>query len=639
MRAVTAFSRRATRVVSALSATAVAGSLALATPASAQTTEREQAPEAAADTRIHDVQGTGRISPMDGETVTVPGIVTAKRQFGSVRGFWVQDPQPDDDPRTSEALFVYNGDETPDVTVGDEVSVTGEVSEYRPQGQDSAFQTSTQLGDAEWTVASSGNELPEAVELTPDAVPDSLAPEEGNLEEFELRPDKYALDFWEAHEGERVSVADAPLVSRSTDYNELYVTTKPERSRTPRGGVVYGDYDAPNTGLLKIESLLPFSEHPFPTADVGDTLTAATAGPLEYDQYGGYTLQATELGEVESGGLERETTRTQNPSELSVSTYNVENLSAVDKQAKFDDLAGGVVKHLRSPDVVTLEEIQDNNGADGNGDGVVAADKTLDRFVEAIEAAGGPAYEYRQIDPQDRTDGGQPGGNIRVGFLFDPERVAFVDREGGDATTAVEVEKTRRGTAKLSVSPGRIDPQHQAWDDSRKPLVGEFEFRGRTVFVVANHFASKGGDEPTHGRYQPPTRSSEEQRHKQAEVVRGFVDELQRVQPNANVVVAGDLNDFQFSETLATLTGGGLTSLIDTLPANEQYSYVYEGNSQVLDHILVSGALRRVDYDVVRINAEFAEQASDHDPQIVRFKPSAGHALDFWDWFWWPFDR
>ncbi|WP_253857110.1 endonuclease/exonuclease/phosphatase family protein [Prauserella alba] len=633
----TAFSRRATRVVSALSATAVAGSLALGTPASA---EPQSTPQAADDTRIHDVQGTGRLSPMDGETVTVPGVVTAKRQFGSVRGFWVQDPRPDDDPRTSEALFVYNGDETPDVAVGDEVSVTGEVGEYRPQGQDSAYQSSTQLTGAEWTVDSSGNELPEAVELTPDTVPETLAPEEGNLDELELRPDKYALDFWESHEGERISVADAPLVSRSTDYNELYVTTKPGQNRTPRGGVVYGGYDEGNTGRLKIESLIPFSERPFPTANVGDTLTGTTAGPLEYDRFGGYTLQATELGEVESGGLERETTRKQHPSELSVATYNVENLSGVDEQAKFDDLAGGIVDRLRSPDIVTLEEIQDNNGADGNGDGVVAADETLDRFVEAIEAAGGPTYEYRQIDPQDLTDGGQPGGNIRVGFLFNPERVSFVDREGGDATTAVDVEKTRRGTAKLSVSPGRIDPQHEAWDDSRKPLVGEFEFRGRTVFVVANHFASKGGDEPTHGRFQPPTRSSEEQRHKQAEVVRGFVDDVQRVQPNANVVVAGDLNDFQFSETLGTLTeGGALTSLIDTLPPGEQYSYVYEGNSQVLDHILVSDSLRRVDYDVVHINAEFAEQASDHDPQIVRFTPSAGHFLDYWDWFWSRFGR
>ena len=61
-----------------------------------------------------------------------------------------------------------------------------------------------------------------------------------------------------------------------------------------------------------------------------------------------------------------------------------------------------------------------------------------------------------------------------------------------------------------------------------------------------------------------------------------------------------------------------LKPLITTLPAGEQYSYVYDGNSQTLDHILTSPAVRRFDYDVVHINAEFADQASDHDPQIVR---------------------
>ncbi|OLT45399.1 endonuclease/exonuclease/phosphatase [Saccharomonospora sp. CUA-673] len=596
-------------------------SLVSAAPALAD----NRATGSAADTRITDVQGTGRISPLVGEAVTVPGIVTAKRDFGSARGFWVQDPDPEPaDERASSALFVYTGDESADVAVGDELSVSGEVTEYRPGGEDSAYQSTTQLSEAEWTVASSGNELPAAQEITPDTVPDALAPAEGNLDELELQPDKYALDFWESREGERVTVSDARLVSPSTQYNELYVTTKPDENPSARGGAVYGAYDRPNTGLLKIESLIPFDERPFPEANTGDTLSGTTTGPVEYDQYGGYTLMATELGEVVDNGLERQVTAKQNRADMSVATYNVENLAATDEQAKFDALAEGVVRNLRSPDVVTLEEIQDNNGADGNGDGVVEADETLDRFVEAIAAAGGPTYEWRQIDPEDLADGGQPGGNIRVGFLYNPDRVSFVDREGGDATTPVEVEKSRSGTAQLSVSPGRIDPENEAWLESRKPLVGEFEFRGRTVFVVANHFAAKGGDEPTHGRFQPPTRSTEEQRLQQAQVLRGFVDELQGVQPNANIVVAGDLNDFQFSETLGTLTeGGALTSLMDTLPADEQYSYVFEGNSQVLDHILVSDSLRRVDYDVVHINAEFAEQASDHDPQIVRFRPSA----------------
>lgn len=220
--------------------------------------------------------------------------------------------------------------------------------------------------------------------------------------------------------------------------------------------------------------------------------------------------------------------------------------------------------------------------------------------------------------PQDGKDGGEPGGNIRNVFLFHPGRVDFVDRPGGDATTAVKAVKTKKGAA-LSVSPGRINPTSTAWDSSRKPLVGEFRFRGEPVFVIANHFASKGGDQPLHGRYQEPVRSSETQRVRQATEVNTFVTSLLKADRAARVVTLGDLNDFAFSPTMSALTGGKvLKPLITTLPVGEQYSYVYDGNSQTLDHILTSPAVRRFDYDVVHINAEFADQASDHDPQIVR---------------------
>jgi hypothetical protein len=61
---------------------------------------------------------------------------------------------------------------------------------------------------------------------------------------------------------------------------------------------------------------------------------------------------------------------------------------------------------------------------------------------------------------------------------------------------------------------------------------------------------------------------------------------------------------------------------MSTLPQAERYSYVFEGNSQVLDQILVSGNLLSnvgIEYDVVHVNSEFADQASDHEPQVARF--------------------
>jgi predicted extracellular nuclease len=172
--------------------------------------------------------------------------------------------------------------------------------------------------------------------------------------------------------------------------------------------------------------------------------------------------------------------------------------------------------------------------------------------------------------------------------------------------------------ARLTFSPGRL--QHPtAFTASRKPLVGEFRWRGDTVFAIANHFNSKGGDQPLFGRFQPPNRVTETQRHQQAEVVRDFVREALDADRRARVIVMGDLNDFEFSETLEILEDAPLVNLMETLKRNARYSYVFDGNSQTLDQILVTKALsRRAEYDSVHVNAEFFDQASDHDPQVAR---------------------
>ena len=148
-------------------------------------------------------------------------------------------------------------------------------------------------------------------------------------------------------------------------------------------------------------------------------------------------------------------------------------------------------------------------------------------------------------------------------------------------------------------------------------------FNGRRVIVVANHFNSKGGDDPLFGRFQPPVQSSQTQRNGQADVVGGFVEQILALDDDANVVVAGDLNDFQFASPLDELKGAGLEALIENLPQRDRYTYVFDGNSQALDHILVSTELARhtSDFEVVHVNAEFHDQASDHDPQIGTFNP------------------
>ncbi|UQA96136.1 endonuclease/exonuclease/phosphatase family protein [Streptomyces halobius] len=602
---------------------AAVGAVACAALATGLLTAPQSA--SAAGSRIHHIQGTTRISPLAGKQVSgVPGTVTAVRGYGSARGFWVQDPHPDGDAATSEAVFVFTGKETPKVDVGDAITFAGTVGEYYPGGKDAGLQSVTQITDATWKIASSGAPLPAAFTLNPASVPGRYAPKADgeNIESLPLRPRAYALDRYESLEGMRVSVKDAPVVGPTSAYHELWVTAEPHHNRTVRGGTLYASYGDPNSGRVKVASLIPSAERPFPVADVGDELTGTTAGPLDYTNYGGYTLRATELGKVTDHGPAPETTREQTSDELAVATYNVENLAPTTPQAKFDRLAKGLVHNLAAPDVVALEEVQDDSGA--TDDGVVSAGATLKKLTDAIKAAGGPAYEWRQIDPVNGQDGGQPGGNIRVAFLFNPDRVAFTDVKGGDATTPVQVVDDH-GKAALSASPGRIAPTDKAWQDSRKPLVGQFSLKSRPgsrVFVVANHFNSKGGDQGLDSRFQPPARTSETQRIAQARLVNAFVKDLLAKDPKADVVVAGDLNDYQFSPALKTLTDGGvLTDLVGRLPRAERYGYVYNGNSQVLDHMLTSRHLARTDYDIVHINAEYADQASDHDPQVLRIRP------------------
>jgi uncharacterized protein len=579
---------------------------------------------AAADTiRIHDIQGTTRTSPLVGQQVTgVEGIVTGVRTYGSSRGFWMQDTRADDSPATSEGIFVFTSS-TPKVSVGDAVTVSGTVGEFVPGGTSSGNQSVTQLSRPTVTVVSSGNAVPAATVIDAASVPKAYAPAgdtaaNGSVNGLTLDPATYALDYYESLEGMNVQVADARVVTATDAFTELWVTVKPRENASRRGGTVYGSYTSQNTGRLQIQSLGAAAD--FPKANVGDVLTGTTEGPLDYSQFGGYTLVASKLGTVKQGGLERETTRKQARGELAVATYNVENLDPSD--TTFAAHAAAIVNNLKSPDIVALEEIQDNNGA--TKDGTVAADQTVKKLIDAIVAAGGPTYDWRSIDPVDLADGGEPGGNIRQVFLFNPERVSFTDRAGGDATTAVGVTKAY-GKARLTLSPGRIDPANAAWTNSRKPLVGEFSFRGQSVFVIANHFSSKGGDQALHSQFQPPARSSETQRHLQATAVNTFVKEILAKQKNANVIALGDINDFEFSDTAKLLEdGGALWSSVKSLPKNERYSYVYQGNAQVLDQILVSPSIRRsceFTYDSVHINAEFHDQISDHDPSVLRFRP------------------
>ena len=573
-----------------------------------------------ASTYIRDIQSAAHISPLSGLAVSgVPGIVTALAS----NGFYLQDPTPDSNPATSEGIFVFTSS-APSVSVGDLVKVSGTVTEFRPGGTGGANNlTTTEISAPSVTKLSSGNPLPAPVLIgaggraAPGAVIEDDASDVESGGAFDPASD--GIDFYESLEGMRVQINNAVAVGPTTSNGEIAVL--PDNGggagvRTTRGGIVIGDsYADFNPERVVLDDALAASE---PQVKVGDRFAAAVVGVLDYS-FGGPKLEVAAWPAVTSGGLARESASSAAAGQLTIATFNVENLDPGDGAAKFSALAGYIVSNLKSPDLIALEEVQDNNGATDNG--VVDASTTLSTLISAITAAGGPTYQYRQINPVNNQDGGEPGGNIRQVFLYRTDRgLAFIDRAGGTSTAATGVLNVG-GAPQFQYSPGRIDPANSAWSSSRKPLAGEFSFGGAKLFVVANHFNSKGGDQPLYGRYQPPARSSETQRQQQATAVRTFVNSIRAIDPNARVVVLGDLNDFEFSPALTLLEGAGLSTLIETLPKSERYTYVYEGNSQAIDHIMVSASLsaRLALFDVVHINSEFADQISDHEPSLARF--------------------
>ncbi|MDY7014068.1 MAG: hypothetical protein SVX43_10825, partial [Cyanobacteriota bacterium] len=362
------------------------------------------------------------------------------------------------------------------------------------------------------------------------------------------------------------------------------------------------------------------------TADVGDKLGDVT-GVVNYN-FGNFEVKATEVFTVTPGGLQRETTNlVKSTEQLTVASYNVENLDPqvedpaltnrgnrdVDDdlgEGKFDAIAAQIVNNLQTPDIIGLQEVQDNNGAEITD--VTAANETLQLLIDKIAELSGITYDF--IDNPfigNETSGGQPGGNIRTAFLYNRDRVDLVE---GSVQTVVDP------------SDQQTNPENPFFD-SRLPLAATFRFNGQEVTIVNNHFSSKGGSQPLFGQTQPAADLQEDpnvngsldERQVQAEAVKSFVDNILANDANANAIVLGDLNEFEFISPLETLEES-LTNLTEILPENERYSFIFQGNSQSLDHILVSDNLAATaEFDAVHTNTEFADPATDHDPLLSRF--------------------
>ena len=421
---------------------------------------------------IHDIQGASHKSPLENQMVAgVKGVVTALRK----RGFYMQEPAPDSDEATSEGIYVYLND-TPSVQVGEQVSVTGMVLEETPFSLSPGSLSVTWISatNANIQVLSTGVELPAPVligqggRIPPDKIIEDDSDDDVNDSGF-FDPATDGIDFYESLEGMRVKVLDPVAVSGTSQDGVIVVLGDGGELagvRTPRGGLIVQPDDF-NPERILVEDAIITSE---PRVSVGASFSGVITGVLDYS-LGNFKLFNTEpFPSITTTGVTSETVSEASPDQLSVVTLNTKNLDPEESPSKYARLARQIVGYLLSPDILVLEEIQDSNGS--LNDAVVTATLTYSMLVTAIQEAGGPLYQVRQIDPLDDQDGGQLGGNIRVGFVFRTDRgLSFVDRPGGDAITPVTA-TLGTNESQISISPGRVDPLNQAFNESRKPLAG-----------------------------------------------------------------------------------------------------------------------------------------------------------------------
>lgn len=562
-----------------------------------------------ADLRIRDLQGYDHYSDYEGVAVNeIVGVVT---HLYNSANFVIQDTEPDNDLTTSEAIMVNKASNG--LQVGDLVTVSGTVEEHFQEGYSDMRQNDLPITRIRATeaVKTGTAPLPEPIIIGEDVSPPTKIIDNDGLTEF--NPEENGIDFWESLELMRVGVADAQVVGPQ-NYGEVIVVSKNATNNDfhKQGGILIAEDDYNPERII-----LDFDNENY-VAKAGDTFNGTPVGVLGYG-FGNYKLWAEEsdIPELVDGGTEPEQTWIVNEEDkLTVAAYNVENFSADPSHtsdAKAQRIAESFVNDLNSPDVIVMVEVQDSDGpiTSGNSD----ATASYERLINGIKAAGGPTYAWTDIAPEYNKDGGQPGGNIRVGYLYNPERVSLSEGTKGTAT-----QDNSWIDGELALNPGRVQPIPMP--NTRKPIAAQFEFQGEQVVVIGAHLNSKGGDQPLFGKNQPPVLGSEPERIELAKAINGFIEEGLEQDPDLNVIVAGDMNDFEFTPALDALKGDILTNKVEDVPLEDRFSYYYQGNSQVLDHLLVTNNLAdRTELDMVHINAMFMEEhgrASDHDPLLAQ---------------------
>lgn len=559
-------------------------------------------------TRIHDVQGNGTASPLVGQTLTMRGIVTLLKS----NGFFLQEELADydADPNTSEGIFVFTSS-PPSVAVGHDATVTGTVVEFNGLTEISPV--------TNVTTNSTGNTLPTAVTLTALDLPTSAGPDQPQLEKYE---------------GMRLLAPSLVTVAPNDSFFDVETVLAPQPRPFREPGIPASDPIPPDpTSGLPDPNIPIWDENPERlnvdtngrAGSTGETLTSNVtltnvAGPLDF-AFGRYRL-INEANLTRTADMSAVPVPIPAANEFTIAGYNIENFNNNATQRQKAALT--IRDVLLLPDIIGTVEIFD------------LAD--LQALATEIQTISGATYSAHLVE----QDGTSEDNDQDVGFLVKTSRVSV---------TSVTAERA----ADTYINPNTSMPELL---HDRPPLVlrGTVDPLGPNplpIIVVVNHTRSFIDIELVAGEGV----RVRAKRKAQAESLADLLNDLQTDNPGTPVMWVGDYNAFQFNngydDPISVLKGmptpddqivvdqspdlvnPDAYNLIEDVPADQRYSFIFEGTPQALDHFLVNPpahalntgiAVARVNSDypsvsasVYASNAARPEGNSDHDPVVGYF--------------------
>jgi predicted extracellular nuclease len=581
---------------------------------------------------IMEIQGNGTASPYDGVAVITTGIVTGRK----TNGFFLQDPAGDGDMNTSDGIFVFTSS-NPTVAVGDAIQVTGTVSEFEDSDTSEPDgiappdpKTATEIISPTIVIQSSGNILPAALDSTTLNIFDPTAASRGaELERYEFM---------------RVHVSSITVSQPTDDKAEFWGVEPPHPRPFREPGIESGDpipaadeppyapsappfppdFDGNFERVLvdsndAIISFSPFTQRPTVSVTTGSVVTDIT-GPLDY-AFNSYriVLDASATPGVTPGMTAAVPVPVRTAGEFTIGHANLQNFSSSNED-RLNKASLFIRNVVRTPDILGIIEI-DN----------LTSLQQLAAKVNADASDPGVNYVAYISETANSQDIGYLVNDARVDVLGTPQQY-----NAGATFTYCNMTDTLHDRPSLILT-------------ADMPRAGGGMV---SVTVILNHTKSLiAVDSPrpfgTCGTGTEGARNREKRRL-QAEDIANLI----QAHSTENLVVLGDLNAFEINDGLGDIVGtfkgnpvapenvvepsvdSWTYTLVDMLPTllpSERYSYTFEGNAQVLDHVLINGLMQAQNtrFAYSRNNADFSqsyaadasrpERLADHDAPVAYF--------------------